>query len=1100
MNLLSLRRSNLALTISMALTAVSLTACGGGSAGNVKETPPPVSVAVPPTSGSGTTPAPTTPDTGTIAPPTTPPTPDNGGITPPTDPTTPEAPDNGGTTPPTEPSIPETPDNGGTTPPTEPTTPETPDNGGTTPPTDPTTPETPDNGGTTPPTEPTTPETPDPTDPGTTDPTDPGTPEPTPPVVVPPTPPVVTPPVVTPPVVVEPTPDPNTPVAAPTAAYRAHLDVANVTSAWNSGSTGQGQIVGIIDNGVSATNPTLEGQIAGQTTISVASDPSFDGGNVSAVNAGHGTAVAQIIVGNRVGAFQQGVAYDAQAYSIKVGGDDGKISLDAATAAIEAMSASGVRIVNNSWNMKANPGFFDMAALDRLAAAAYDHVVNHNGLFVWANGNEGAQNPGLLSRLPRQYSYSELYYSWLTVGAVDENLELAAYSNACGYAKNWCLVAPGSVVVMDANAQQGDATYGYNEMSGTSFAAPQVSAAAALLMAKYPWMTSANVQNVLLTTATDLGAVGVDDVFGHGLLNTGKAINGPSSFLTSQTFNVDAGTYSFSNDIVVPSYYSMTKAGVGTLVLSGNNVINAGMSVTGGTLANTGSITSVMNVEAGGAYAGNGVFNGNIGSKGTIRVAGGDMTINGVLDQANGSITEFELGSVLNVQTLSPNGTVSIVGLGQDYVVPGTQRLVNTGEFAPTNRHAINPWVSTGTYDDLVFDASLFLTGTLSYSPTTVDVVLEAVPALAQAALTSTRFDRANAQQLDAAFATANRFAAQPDRTVAQSAFVASLAQAQQVNTPTAALAVMDSVSGQGRIMANQALLESQQATDALANQRLQSIAALGTGAWATMGQTHGSLSPSGWAGTSYQSTDWAAGWDGQAGNAVVGVAGYKGRTDVSMRRSQGSADVDTWGVGIYTQATAGKWVMSGQVRYQSGSMDAERSTVFADGTLRHSQDLEQFSFQAEAGRPVAISGSTLTPFASLRHHRLHVGGTEDQGLAGLGLTTAAESYAETTARIGSRFERSITDGTNGVWWKWDGVLAYERVVDAASTGLTAAYLGAPDETFRLQGASMDRNAWVWGVGVQGGRQATRWFVRWDGVRSSHSETQGVSAGVKIAF
>jgi len=1055
MNLLSPRRSNLALTISMALTAVSLTACGGGSGGNVKETPPPASISVPPV----------TPDNGsTPNPPTTPETPDNGST--PNPPTTPETPDNGST--PTPPTTPENPDDGST--PTPPTTPETPDDGNT--PAPPTTPETPDNGNT--PTPPADPENPDD---GNT-PTPPTTPE-------------------NPPVVVEPTPDPNAPVVAPAAVYRAHLDTANVSAAWDAGITGQNQIVGIIDNGVSADNPTLEGRIAGQTTINTGS--TTDGG-VAAEYAGHGTAVAQIIVGNRVGAFQQGVAYNAQAYAIKVGGDDGKISLDAATAAIEAMSASGVRIVNNSWNMKSIPGYFDGAALDRLAEAAYNHVVNHDGLFVWANGNEGQANPGLLSRLPRQYSYSEFYYSWLTVGAVDENLELAAYSNACGNAKNWCLVAPGSVVVMDADAKQGDAAYGYNEMSGTSFAAPQVSAAAALLMEKYPWMTSANVQNVLLTTATDLGAPGVDDVFGHGLLNTGKAINGPSSFLTPQTFNVDAGTYTFSNDIQVPMYYSFTKDGNGTLVLTGNNLISAGTSVNGGTLVNHGSLTSAMNVAAGGTYAGTGVFNGGVGVRGSLLVAGGDMTINGVLDLANGSTTAFELGSTLNVQTLSPNGTVSIVGLGETYVAPGTQRLVNTQEFAPTNRHSLSEWVSNGRYDDLVFDASLFLRGELAYSATTVDVVLEAVPASAQARLTSTAFNRANAQQLDTAFALANRFVAQPDRTVAQGAFVAGLAQVQKTADVDSALAIMDSLSGQGRILTHQALLASQQATDNMATQRLQAVTALGTGAWASFGRTEGALTPHDWARSDYQANDWAAGVDHAFGEAVVGVAGYKGRTNVSLSRNLGSAKADTWGVGLYGQVPMGTWLASGQVRYQGGDVDSDRVSSLTGAALRHTQDLEQVSIQAELGRPMTVAQGTWTPFVAARHHRLHAGSTQDAGNDVLGLTTQAQTYAETTARVGTRFEQALAHSTNGTWWKWDGVVAYERVTNAADTGLQAAYVGAPTEGFRLEGARLDRNAWVWGLGLQGGRDATRWFVRWDGERSSQSKAQSVSAGVKIAF
>ena len=60
-------------------------------------------------------------------------------------------------------------------------------------------------------------------------------------------------------------------------------------------------------------------------------------------------------------------------------------------------------------------------------------------------------------------------------------------------------------------------------MSGTSMAAPHVSAAIAILKHEYPNLTGAEIVDLLLTNATDLGASGTDDVYGVGLLNLDAA-------------------------------------------------------------------------------------------------------------------------------------------------------------------------------------------------------------------------------------------------------------------------------------------------------------------------------------------------------------------------------------------------------------------------------------------------------------------------------------------------------------------------------------------------------------------------------------------------
>ena len=61
--------------------------------------------------------------------------------------------------------------------------------------------------------------------------------------------------------------------------------------------------------------------------------------------------------------------------------------------------------------------------------------------------------------------------------------------------------------------------------AGTSYAAPRVTGAAALLRHKFPNLNAENIKKVLLETASDLGEIGPDRVYGYGLLNISNAMS-----------------------------------------------------------------------------------------------------------------------------------------------------------------------------------------------------------------------------------------------------------------------------------------------------------------------------------------------------------------------------------------------------------------------------------------------------------------------------------------------------------------------------------------------------------------------------------------------
>ena len=84
-------------------------------------------------------------------------------------------------------------------------------------------------------------------------------------------------------------------------------------------------------------------------------------------------------------------------------------------------------------------------------------------------------------------------------------------------------------------------------------------------------MTMSQVRQVLLGTAQDVGAPGVDPVFGYGQLDVGKAVRGPGKFDWGDfVATVPSGRSTWENDITGNG--GLVKAGDGALILTGNRV------------------------------------------------------------------------------------------------------------------------------------------------------------------------------------------------------------------------------------------------------------------------------------------------------------------------------------------------------------------------------------------------------------------------------------------------------------------------------------------------------------------------------------------------
>jgi len=236
-------------------------------------------------------------------------------------------------------------------------------------------------------------------------------------------------------------------------------------------------------------------------------------------------------------------------------------------------------------------------------------------------------------------------------------------SSQCGYTALWCVAAPGTGIYSSTfKVEDGKLADNYEYMTGTSMAAPHATGALAVLMERFPYMSSSQTVSVLKTTAADMDENGrvtdgrakvIDKYFGWGKIDLENAIKGPAMFAsaddvknmlaedvkqnlgddldnlantfgngdftvnmgqgikydigTTRERSCDAAECSFdtwSNNIAGSG--GLIKKGSGTLQLSGNNTYAGNTFINEGGIDITGSLSSGIIVNKLGTLSGQG--------------------------------------------------------------------------------------------------------------------------------------------------------------------------------------------------------------------------------------------------------------------------------------------------------------------------------------------------------------------------------------------------------------------------------------------------------------------------------------------------------------
>jgi hypothetical protein len=296
--------------------------------------------------------------------------------------------------------------------------------------------------------------------------------------------------------------------------------------------TGRGVAIALVDSGLDVAHPGFAGRIAADVKIARDGEVGPGGGDAD----GHGTHVAGILAGD--GAMSQNGRLHGLAPGASLVGIDISDSFTT-TSAVRAFqwihdhrAQYGIRVVSNSWGREKTDARYDP---DDPVTRAADALVADGLVVVFSAGNRGRDGSATLTT---EASDPRV----ITVGASTLSGRVESYSSrgpalgADGKAVAWVkpdLVAPGTAVFSARTSAKAPAQPASDEdryywiMNGTSMAAPQAAATAAMILQQHPTLTPAAIQAILQESAQGAASPSADA--GYGMLDVAAALKAADS-------------------------------------------------------------------------------------------------------------------------------------------------------------------------------------------------------------------------------------------------------------------------------------------------------------------------------------------------------------------------------------------------------------------------------------------------------------------------------------------------------------------------------------------------------------------------------------------
>jgi thermitase len=265
-----------------------------------------------------------------------------------------------------------------------------------------------------------------------------------------------------------------------------HLSKVGAPTAWDL-SQGGGVTIAILDSGVDGSHPDLAGQMVPGYNF-------YDNNTNTSDVHGHGTAVAGVAAAatnNAMGVA--GIAGQAKIMPVRIA--------DASAYAYYSTIAKGLTWAADNGARVANCSYGGVAASSAIQSAA-QYMKSKGGLVFVSAGNNGINE------------YVTPTTTMITVSATDSNDALASWSS---YGSFVAMSAPGITYTTSRGGY-------YDQWMGTSFSSPLTAGVAALMMAASPSLDGAQIEKLMYSTATDLGAAGRDMYYGYGRVNAAAAV------------------------------------------------------------------------------------------------------------------------------------------------------------------------------------------------------------------------------------------------------------------------------------------------------------------------------------------------------------------------------------------------------------------------------------------------------------------------------------------------------------------------------------------------------------------------------------------------
>ena len=861
----------------------------------------------------------------------------------------------------------------------------------------------------------------------------------------------------------------------------------------NSTFTGSNVKIGIIDVGFQNSSFDADLSTKFGSRLSKLTVPGFTA--ESTANDDHGIVVADLAAGSSAGIAKNATVYAIDSSKQGEKGVYPKITLEM----YQALKNQGVTIYNQSFGIDGVVTDFNNTStsshyyghqIGSNILEFYKDEVNNGSLFVWAAGNDSSDTqPTLEGGLP--YFETGLEKGWINVVALtskeESKLGDTSWDNLtplspAGVAKNWTVTAVGDQVF---------SIKGKNYVGGgSSFAAPLVTGTAALIKEKYPWMDASLIRQTILSTATDIGATGVDDIYGWGLLNIDKALKGPALFSKqlalgdNVTINIPNGSYTFSNDISGDA--GVIKDGSGDLILSGNSTFTGPTTVNAGRLQVNGVYASSLNVKKQAILStNNAVIKNDITNNGIIENSGSTQ-VSGNYEALENSRVVTDLNSNLHVQ-----GKVNLNNSRLE-IKPeenGERKYVTangTTQNVITSDHKIE-----GNFENVNTDE--MLNAKINQNENTVSAnvsrknVLDYVEKIAE----SDEMQKNTAQNLETAFQKLDQNI--ENGTAGNVAQFERKAATLQALTSSNRAAVLDSLSGQIYASAQALTFQHSQTVNKDLSNRLVMLGTLDNvgdnfGLWISGLGANGTLKQDGYGKGDTKVVGGQVGVDKQFGeNLILGTALSYSKANVKFNRYGGKSDANNFGVSLYGRLGNKNIPFYLQGRFGIGFVDSdvERDIIlstndYTRAKINHNDKV--YSGYLETGYDIKNGNGdfVVTPFVGLTHDTV-VRGSFSEEKSQFGLTADKKNYNQTAALLGVRIGKAVNWNSESKT-TFQGYVTHQRAFNDQDLSFDARYTGLPGATFKVKGIGLAKNrTWI-GVGaLTEVNSKFGWYVNYDG-------------------